>query len=192
MLPPHIMVFRLRGPIEDVLVVLARELGDHEPTRVLPQLFARTLLDDWIADPGARAALLAMYEATYGLHGFGERGVDLRDMHAYVRPHLEEALRRGDLVVLGVEELDEAREGEGEEPKDAGGGDEKEEKTWIGIKLVDEKGRPVPRRKYRIKLPNFETREGTLDDKGEARINGIDPGDCEITFPRTHEEDWAA
>lgn len=61
--------------------------------------------------------------------------------------------------------------------------------TWVEIRLVDPEGRPVPGAKYRIELPDGEVLEGTLDEDGLAGVDGIDPGDCKVTFPEhgTHE-----
>ena len=32
--------------------------------------------------------------------------------------------------------------------------------------------------------------EGTLDDKGFARVDGIDPGSCKVTFPKLDKTVW--
>ena len=62
---------------------------------------------------------------------------------------------------------------------------------WIEIELVDEDGAPVPGEEYEIKMPDGETMaSGTLDEKGKARIEGLDPGECEITFPKRDKEEW--
>ncbi|MEW5979686.1 MAG: type VI secretion system tip protein TssI/VgrG [Acidobacteriota bacterium] len=67
----------------------------------------------------------------------------------------------------------------------------KEKKSWIEIELVDDQGKPVPGEKYRVTLPDGTTiDEGTLDDKGFARIDGIDPGTCKITFPNLDKDAW--
>jgi type VI secretion system secreted protein VgrG len=66
-----------------------------------------------------------------------------------------------------------------------------EKKSWIEIKLVDEEGDPVPGEPYSITLPDGQTvAAGTLDEKGFARIEGIDPGTCQITFPQRDTEAW--
>ena len=67
-----------------------------------------------------------------------------------------------------------------------------EEKTWVGIELVDDQDpqKPVPYAKYRIELPDGSTREGILDDKGRATLRGIDPGECQVSFPELHAPDW--
>ena len=67
---------------------------------------------------------------------------------------------------------------------------EDEEKTWIEIKMVDEEDEPVPSEKYRITLPDDSVAEGTLDGNGFARIEGIEPGTCKVTFPKLDAEAW--
>lgn len=71
-------------------------------------------------------------------------------------------------------------------------GDEEEdgEKTWIEIELVDEADEPVPGEKYRITLPDGRVASGTLDKNGFARVSGIDPGTCQITFPDLDKDAW--
>jgi len=69
--------------------------------------------------------------------------------------------------------------------------EKKSKKSWIEIKLVDEKNNPVPGEPYSVTLPDGETvAEGTLDEKGFARIEGIEPGTCQITFPQRDTEAW--
>jgi hypothetical protein len=56
---------------------------------------------------------------------------------------------------------------------------------------VGEDKEPVPGKAYKITLPDGETvAEGTLDDKGFARVEGIDPGTCKITFPELDKDAW--
>jgi hypothetical protein len=56
---------------------------------------------------------------------------------------------------------------------------------------VDDAGMPVPGEQYRITLPDGSTlAEGTLNEKGCARIDGIDPGSCKVTFPKLHKDAW--
>ncbi len=69
--------------------------------------------------------------------------------------------------------------------------EEKEKKSWIEIELVDEEDNPVPGEKYKVILPDGKTvAEGTLDEKGFARVEGIDPGTCKITFPNLDKDAW--
>lgn len=63
-------------------------------------------------------------------------------------------------------------------------------KSWIEIKLVGEDKKPIPGEPYSITLPDGSVASGTLDDKGFARIEGIDPGTCQITFPNRDTDAW--
>lgn len=74
---------------------------------------------------------------------------------------------------------------------DAKSDENKEKKSWIEIVLEDENGKPVPGEAYRITLPDGTTlAEGTLDEKGFARVDNIDPGTCKVTFPNLDKEAW--
>ena len=70
--------------------------------------------------------------------------------------------------------------------------EEKEKKkSWIEIVMVDEEGKPVVGEKYRATLPDGETiAEGTLDEKGFARVQGFEPGACKVTFSDLDKEAW--
>ncbi len=70
--------------------------------------------------------------------------------------------------------------------------EEKEKKpSWIEIKPVHEQNNPVAGEPYSITLPDGETvAEGTLYEKGLARVDGIEPGTCRITFPQRDKEAW--
>ena len=75
----------------------------------------------------------------------------------------------------------------------AGGADDEKNKVkthWIKIKLVDEAGQPVTGEQYKITLPDGSVDTGSLDEKGEAEIKGIDPGSCKITFPNLDKDAW--
>jgi type VI secretion system secreted protein VgrG len=62
---------------------------------------------------------------------------------------------------------------------------------WIEIELVDEDGKPVPGEEYQVTLPDGSTvASGTLDGKGKARVEGIDPGSCKVTFPNLDKDSW--
>jgi len=69
--------------------------------------------------------------------------------------------------------------------------DNQDKKHWIEIKLVDEAGKPVPGEPYQITLPDGSTiADGTLDEKGFARVDNIDPGTCKVTFPNLDKDAW--
>jgi type VI secretion system secreted protein VgrG len=69
--------------------------------------------------------------------------------------------------------------------------DNEKKKTWIEIKLVDQDGNPVPGEEYIVKLPDGQTvATGTLDENGFARVDNIDPGNCEVIFPNLDARIW--
>ena len=65
-----------------------------------------------------------------------------------------------------------------------------QKKAWIAIEMVDAEGKPVQGEDYRITLPDGSVVEGSLDTRGRAKIEGIDPGSCKITFPNLDRESW--
>lgn len=83
----------------------------------------------------------------------------------------------------------EAEARAGSEPRAASRS--KEKRTWIEIELVDEEDKPIPGERYRIKLPDGSLREGTLDAGGLARVQGILPGTCQVSFPALDEDAWS-
>ncbi len=62
--------------------------------------------------------------------------------------------------------------------------------SWIKLKLIDEAGKPVPGEAYKVKTSDGRTASGTLDEKGEAEVKGIEPGNCEVTFPNLDKNAW--
>lgn len=70
-------------------------------------------------------------------------------------------------------------------------GEKAKKPSWIEIELVNKAGKPVPGEPYRVTLPDGKTvAEGTLDEKGFARVDGIEPGTCKITFPMLEKQAW--
>ena len=70
--------------------------------------------------------------------------------------------------------------------------EENKEKThFIEIEFTNEAGEPLAGEVYQITLPDGVTlATGTTDEKGKARISGIDAGSCKITFPNLDAEAW--
>jgi uncharacterized protein (DUF2345 family) len=65
-----------------------------------------------------------------------------------------------------------------------------ENPSWVEIELIDDDGQPVPGARYRVTLPDGTVDEGTLDGQGRARIEGFEPGDCQIEFPDFDGREW--
>ena len=63
-------------------------------------------------------------------------------------------------------------------------------KTFIEFRMIDKAGKPVPGLAYKIELPDGTSRTGVLDANGRARFDGIEPGECRITFPNLDKDVW--
>ena len=68
--------------------------------------------------------------------------------------------------------------------------DETAAQSWIEIELVGEDEAPIPGEAYKLTLSNGAVANGTLNEKGFARIEGIESGSCKITFPNLDKEAW--
>ena len=68
--------------------------------------------------------------------------------------------------------------------------DKDKKKSWIEIVLVDEDDNPQAGEEYQITLPDGSVADGTLDEKGFARVDGIDSGTCDVTFPNLDKDAW--
>ena len=65
-----------------------------------------------------------------------------------------------------------------------------DKKHWVEIAMVDKEGNPTPGQDYEIKLPDGSIVTGSLDERGAARVEGIDPGNCKIRFPSLDKTVW--
>jgi hypothetical protein len=63
-------------------------------------------------------------------------------------------------------------------------------KHWVEIVMVDQEGIPVPGQTYEIRVPDGTVVLGSTDAKGRGRVDGIDAGDCKITFPQLDKDVW--
>jgi len=68
--------------------------------------------------------------------------------------------------------------------------EEEEPKSWIEIELLDDEGEPISGEPYEITLPDKRVAKGSLDGNGFARVDGIDPGSCQVTFPKLDGRSW--
>lgn len=193
------------GPKADELLVVSR--------RELARTSAVVDLEDWLNDPALQPQLLEIYRA---IGGYVERVQwTLEDLHRYVKPRLLEAFRNKELIALAPDLLPQ-RSGRREagqqtqakpipqppappvpahprEPPGSGaaaGPNAGREKTWIEIVLMDEAGNPVASESYRLVLPDGTVQTGKLDDKDRARVEGIDPGSCQVSFPEMDGAEW--
>ena len=67
----------------------------------------------------------------------------------------------------------------------------KKKKSWIEIEAFDNKKKPMVGEPYKVILPDGQTAaEGSLNEKGYARVEGIEPGSCKVSFPRRDQSSW--
>ena len=62
--------------------------------------------------------------------------------------------------------------------------------VWIEIELVGEDDKGIPGEAYKLTTPDGLVAEGTLDQDGFARIEGLEPGTCKICFPKLDKDAW--
>ncbi len=108
-----------------------------------------------------------------------------REREAYELDKKREARGGGEVGITGAGSTSPAQESEPEPPV------EEEPKAWIEIELQDDGGAPVPGETCRITLANGKVVERSTDKYGVVRLDGIDPGKCEVTFPRLKDPNWA-
>jgi N-acetylmuramoyl-L-alanine amidase len=62
--------------------------------------------------------------------------------------------------------------------------------AWIGLDLIDEQGAPVVGAAYQVTGSDSTVQSGVLDDDGKARVTGLVPGPCDISFPDFDSTEW--
>jgi hypothetical protein len=61
--------------------------------------------------------------------------------------------------------------------------EEVRQKTWLELVLEDLEGNALAGERFKVVTPSGETREGKLDSHGRVRLEGLDPGNCKVSFP---------
>lgn len=62
--------------------------------------------------------------------------------------------------------------------------------TWIEIELVGEDDKPITGELVRITVPDGRVYKSSTDHKGIVRVEGFEPGSCQVTFPNLDQEAW--
>lgn len=178
-----------RGSDWLVVPAICAEARESKRNRV-PDVFVTSALDHWLTTPIART-LHAMYEALGGNAPRGQSGLERGRYEQRLKQRLTEAFMHGELVALEVERPVLTPPAWPEptwlRPQEA----PVAEPTWLAIELKDAEGRPVPHARYVVTLPDGDTREGTLNKNGYARVDGVNPGQCQVTFPELDGQSWS-
>lgn len=171
-------------------VWLARAFGGAIPAgaALISPANAGWRVEEWFPEGGLARQVLAEIHEDLGSPTLARPTLEL----AALRSRVREALRDGTLKAfrIAVKLSGAPVNVEPERPKDVE--QPTEQKSWIGIELMDDADppKPVPFKKYRIELPDQSIREGMLDANGQARVVGFDPGTCKVSFPQLHAPDW--
>lgn len=171
-------------------VWILRSADDEVPPGAEPIAAERAifLLHRWLFGLTGRVAQADLAAAVGLPFVVGPRAFD-----PWVERRIRDAFARGELRAYRPRvALSGAPVAPTPEPPEPEPTDDKEEKTFVVIELLDDANppQPVAYEKYRIELPDYSVREGMLDQNGRAEITGIDPGQCKVTFPNLLREDW--
>jgi hypothetical protein len=64
---------------------------------------------------------------------------------------------------------------------------------WFEIIFVDEDRVPIPKARYRVQRDDKVVHEGSLDDHGFARVEGLElGGDHRVSFLEIDGQSWRA
>jgi hypothetical protein len=172
---------RLRDPLDEVLVVRAFGAPASERALALPRAEARFRFRARWGDALDASTLAELYALAF------DHVVSTPAMGAareVIARRVEEAVDSGRLLVIArprrtvlspIEAVEEPPLGPANEPT-----------SWIEIELHDDAGQPMSGELYELVTGDGRSRTGWLDERGLAREEGIDPGDCKVTFPRLH------
>jgi hypothetical protein len=162
---------------------------DDGPPRGAPALPAETLARARLApdDRGVLRALLSAADPSASVARLDDDDV-LARLTTLVRLGAL-TLRDAPLAPLAPS-LDSAGDAAGDDDAVDSVAPRETPKTWIEIELVGEDDKPIPYMPYRLVLADGSEQTGSLDSKGFARVDGIDPGQCEVHFPELDQEAW--
>jgi len=64
------------------------------------------------------------------------------------------------------------------------------EKDWVEIRLVDQDGKAVAGEEYLIVTADYREFRGSTNTDGVARVDGIQPGTCSVSFTSLDDGAW--
>jgi hypothetical protein len=193
--------WRLRGRVQNYQIVRNFGLAEQPEELVSPcHLVAE--LDRWLSSTFTQRTLHELYEAVTGTPPVREPTLKDRQAAGRIKRRLTEAFRQGELLALpaGPARLKQwpipvAVKDSGpplavpllaQVPPSPAAREKQEEKkptAWVEFELVDSEGEPLAGVGYRLTLPDGSTREGKVDARGRVRVEGVEPGECSVTFP---------
>jgi hypothetical protein len=170
---------------EPIHVVRAGTPMDPE-LEPMPAGAALAWLSRWLLDARAREVLADIHGTLFGVLSLTPWGEV--DLHRPLHQALATAIELGDLLVL-----ERMRESAAVVPPVSPSAPPPPKLppvtvlTFIEIELVDQSGRRFPTR-LRVTLPDGTGRQPAFD--GFVRIDGLEPGTCDIEFPDIDGREW--
>jgi Bacteriophage probable baseplate hub protein len=64
------------------------------------------------------------------------------------------------------------------------------ETAWLELELVDDAGKPMAGQRYHVTTNDGQEIDGVLDGKGRARLVGLKPGNCTVSYPDLAPDAW--
>ena len=62
--------------------------------------------------------------------------------------------------------------------------------AWLELELVDDAGQPMAGLRYHVVTNDGQEVDGVLDNQGRARLSGIKPGNCTVSYPDLAPDAW--
>jgi hypothetical protein len=162
-------------------------------------------LDSWLADPLTRKTVMEMYESIRAQSALLAKRLQGVELHRHVKSEILQAFQRGEFVLMRMPHLTilptlTLKKDQRQEAQQAVGQPDlppipepvRNQKTWVGIELVDQDGMPVPRARYEIQLADGTRKAGTLDENGCGQLRDLEPGSYKVTFPDFDGSEWDA
>ncbi|MBK8258038.1 MAG: hypothetical protein IPK82_35900 [Polyangiaceae bacterium] len=174
----------LDGLTGEPVLVVTKDADEPERHERLPPDVAARLVRSWLLAPEARGALQDMVWTVRG--GLCFSTPPSSDAEIAVEIDLVRAFDVGDLVLLRIADVEGTG---GPKPKRPSTIPpiQPVKKTWIEVELLDEDGKPVAT-DLLLTLPDGTKK--TLPIEGFVRIDNIDPGTCDIQFPKIDAREW--
>lgn len=169
----------LRGFADDWRIKEPRE------QRALDPLFGVELVEGWLEDPFGQYAALEIYE---WLTHHVMRPPSTRDIRDLVIPRLRQAIEREEIVLLGpapaptVGPPRPRPQEKPPEPPKPRVPRRIRERSFIDVRVVDRRGRPLAGYKYKLEYPDGRVETGVLDGGARLFRSELDPGTGRLTL----------
>jgi hypothetical protein len=174
------------GPAGDRLRVVRAGTPFEAPFEPVSAWRAASLLRAWLRDWVSIRRLRELHAALFG--HLATESLATTDYPARLLHDLEPLFERGDLVILSGPETTaspalhrDPPQAPGRRPSPA------PRRSWIEIELLDEDGRRVAT-ELLVTLPDGTKLRPSFP--GFVRLDGIDPGTCDIEFPKIDGREW--